>query len=187
MINTTRGYLTITPAGCLLASTPVRLLDPPIEALAEEPATARGCTYRARIGGAADVYLSTYEAREILATLCRVSTVTGDEAAQRAAWRALDSLDAAEKRKIVDRAPALQVFVYDAIDRLGAVNVAREVAPAWGYRLPETALTRLSRWQARVASDDGEAGKDMGSRAFAQLHAVVTRMLAAAPLGRPHP
>ncbi len=178
MINTTRGYLTITPAGCLLASTPVRLLDPPIEALAEEPATARGCTYRARIGGAADVYLSTYEAREILATLCRVSTVTGDEAAQRAAWKTLDAFDVAEKRKIVDRAPPLQVFVYDAIDRLGAVNVAREIAPVWDYDLADTALTRLSRWQARVASDDGEAGKDMGSRPFAQLHATVVLMLA---------
>lgn len=87
------------------------------------------------------------------------------------------------RRKFATPAPPADVpdvlaYVRNALDVLGAARVAEQIAPVWGYELPETALTRISRWRARIEDASGKAGKDMSSQAFAQLHAVVARMLA---------
>ena len=55
------------------------------------------------------------------------------------------------------------------IDALGAANVARLVAPAWGYQNPDQALERLSRYKARLRDPEGRRGKDMTSDALFAL------------------
>jgi hypothetical protein len=52
------------------------------------------------------------------------------------------------------------------LDALGAANVARLVAPAWGYRNPDQALERLSRYRAHL---EGRGGRDMPSSALFAL------------------
>lgn len=54
------------------------------------------------------------------------------------------------------------------LDALGAANVARRVAPAWGVA-PHTALERISRYKARLRDPEGRKGKDMTSTPFFAL------------------
>ena len=66
----------------------------------------------------------------------------------------------------MSNAPAL---ILARLDALGAANVARLVAPAWGYQNPDQALERLSRYKARLRDPEGRRGKDMTSDALFAL------------------
>lgn len=52
------------------------------------------------------------------------------------------------------------------LDALGAANVARLVAPAWGYKNPDQALERLSRYRAHL---ERGGPRDMPSSALFAL------------------
>jgi hypothetical protein len=69
------------------------------------------------------------------------------------------------------------------IQAIGAAEVARRVAPAWGYELPEYALQRLSRYKARLRDPEGRRGKDMSTLSLFALLDVLG--LAIGPAGGP--
>lgn len=69
-------------------------------------------------------------------------------------------------------APAL---ILARIDAIGAAEVSRRVAPAWGLALPEHAAQRLSRYRAHL---EGRKGNDMTSTALFALLSVLGLALA---------
>lgn len=59
---------------------------------------------------------------------------------------------------------SLRSLILARIDAIGPAEVARRVAPAWGWS-PRNAERRLSAWRALDKGD----GKDMSSTAFLAL------------------
>lgn len=63
------------------------------------------------------------------------------------------------------------------IDAIGAAEVSRRVAPAWGLALPEHAAQRLSRYRAHL---EGRGGRDMTSEPLFALLSVLGLTIARA-------
>ena len=64
------------------------------------------------------------------------------------------------------------------IDAIGAAEVARRVAPAWGLALPEHAAQRLSRYRAHLRGERGKKARDMTSEPLFALLSVLGLALA---------
>ena len=65
---------------------------------------------------------------------------------------------------VVAAAQQMRAAVEHRIGAIGAADVARRVAPAWGYQNPRDAEARLSRWRA-----DPDHRREMNSEAFLAL------------------
>jgi hypothetical protein len=80
--------------------------------------------------------------------------------------------------RVVSAAEQHRRDIEHRIAAIGAAEVARRVAPAWGYQNPRDAEARLSRWRA-----DPDHRREMNSEAFLALFVACGLAVVAADRG----